>query len=757
MKRKTGILALTALAVSALTCGIFFGCGSDLPDPPEVKDVAIAAADSSLYGQAGAMHRVTYTVPDGCAVSTSVQLGGEAATAENYTFRNDGYYFYTAGEYTVTVFAAKDGMLGQASATVSISAAGAFVDDVRIEAAAGETLGRTGSVHVVKYAAAAGSAVEVSFQKNGAETADAVYNSADSTVVFNSAGKYTVTVTATLGETEAEGTAEIEITAPASPTVTVDASSKNVRENEQVALTASAVCPEGDVVLSERFEASYRRNGSSDYAAADASTFTLNGSAFTPLVSGEWQIAYKVRTVGGATGEATVAINCRPATVTLETLTAERHRIQTNQPTEIGYLAKGAVERYDVSFDTHGNGNVTAEQGEGTSVRITAAEADFFTVTVVYTHKTNRSTKVTVDIDVYSVENLTYAPVWGEDPFGGMPDDVLSSMGHMLYFDAQFCSYTVKAGTQPLPRYALYEVTENNVTSSNRDKKDVSVLYGADENTDYPYVIVANYDLNDAGGSFTVKMTLTDPVTGYSAVAYKTFNVLATTNVNATAAKRVQDFVTGHSEFFDMGDMDYNQLCSDCRQNMVLTKTGVIMQRSNPDWALRDGGKDDADFAAIAFAAPTQNCRLEFAFRLLGANPATGAVQLGVGLCTGSGDDTWAGFFNLRSENGKLAFTNDLDTKAQKEYLSGFEMPAAERGATLFVRIDRMASGSSAEYIVSVKTEENAAYEQLARWVYNASTAAKNPGAPVAAFRLTHRNAGGCYAIENVTASDYGE
>ena len=398
-----------------------------------------------------------------------------------------------------------------------------------------------------------------------------------------------------------------------------------------------------------------------------------------------------------------------------------------------------------------GTNKAETAKGLGNSVRVKALEVDYFTVTVVYTHKVDKTLRQELNIDFYSVDNLTYAPVWGEDPFDGMPSDVLTSIGHLLYFDATSGGGLARELTG---KDAKYEVIEHNVTASSGSNA-VEILYGAGDNEDYPYVIVSNFNHNNAQGNFTLKMTLTDPYTGYSAVATKKFNVLPTTNDNTAAANHIQEFVQKHSDFYRMGSMDYRELVSDCRHNMVLTKTGTIMQRSNPSWPLQGSGGENADFAVMEFARAASNCRLEFKFELLAPNPASGALWLGIGLRTQNADG-WGGFFNVHIVDGRLDITNDLDNQNTiTRATSSVQRPLAENGATLYVRLDRRVHIDSVEYTVYAKTHETAEYQEYYRCSYASSTSAGNPGAPIKQYQFTHRSAGGCYAVENVSVVSY--
>lgn len=737
MKRNRKIGALLLLVLSALGCFLLFGCAEETAAVPEVTNVAITA-DEGCYGKAGAVHRVGYTVPEGCSVGMSVQLGGKPATAADYACRGEEIYFYTEGEYTVTVYAAKDGMVGRASAKISVSAAEVFVSDVTLRGT-DDFEGKVGGLHALSYSASADSEIGVAFFKEGEEAADVKFDGRLDTVIFGSAGSYTVKVTATRGEKTATSETVVEIAPLKAPEVSLSGDKKSLKEEDTLILTKSVKCEVIDSVSSENISVLYRKGGSGAYHDAEADLYDLNGDLFTPHVAGRWKLVYEVTSAWGGAGSAELQITSSVSAVSLSRESDERYRIQTGQPTEISYLAEGATEKYDVSFDTHGNENVTAEAGAGCSVRVTAAEVDYFTVTVVYTHKVNSSTQKRLDLDFYSVESLVYAPAWGSDPFGGMPSEVLTCMGHLLYFDAVSCGGVDRKFTS---LDATYTVVENNVTAT-ADGTNVDILYAANDES-APYVIVSNFDACVAEGNFTLKVVVTDPFTGYSAVATKLFTVLPTTNENAVASERIANYIAEH-DFYQMSDMNFDNVGHDCRLNMILTKTGAILHRTNQNWPLQNG----QDFAHADLNGTAENCRLEFDFRLVAANSASGEARLGVGLRTG-GKDGWAGFLNVGVAKGKLALSQELGGRIVS---SAAEMPSVSDGETLSVRIDRSLNGSAVFYAVSVG-KAGGEYTECLRFTCDRSAQKGNAGAPVAQYQFSHRGDGGCYAVENVRLSE---
>lgn len=737
MKRKMILIqGLLIVVLSILCCFALFGCGGgDLPIP-EVKDVTITAADGVSYGKAGALHQVSYTATEGSKVATSVKKAGDVvATIADYSYVDGGYIFYTAGEYVVTVYASKDGMLGQASANITVRDGQASVSDLKLNAAAGETKGRVGALHVLSYTADAECNIEVQIKKRGEIATDAIFDGVYNTIVFRSAGSYTITVKATLGSSSDSAALLIAITAAANPSVEFSLDKNQVKEDEEVTLTHAVSYQSGDARLSESVSVLYRTGASGEFLAAEEETYGINGDRFAPFVAGEWKLVYKAQSKGGAEGEASVTLRCAPAEIELSLKARERQRIQTEKPTEIDYLVEGAADKYNVTYDLHQNDRIEAEKGDGNSVRVTAQETDYFTVTVIYTHKVDSSVQKKIDVNLYSVESLAYAPSLGEDPFGGMPSEVLTSMGYMFYFDATACKFHNLPVTY---RDLKYEVLNKKVTAG----ASVGVSYAADD-IDYPYVLVSNFGNNSATGSFTVRMTVTDPATGYSAIATKDFTVKPT-NGNAGV---IRDYVKNTPFYNGIGQMNFDIAASKySHENMVLTKTGTIMHRRNAS------DFDTGDFAHLDFAKATGNCRLEFKFTALGANPDSGEIWLGIGLRTVTSSG-WAGFFDLHVVGGKFEITNGL-AAAKEEQVFSTARVAAIKGTVMYVRIDRRVNGNLAEYTAYVKTE-GSAYEPYYRCTYAVSTSAGNAGAPVNQYQFTHRNKGGCYLVENAIVTSY--
>ena len=641
------IILLLVFAFSLTACG---GKGGGVV--PEVKNVKIEAMQNATYGRVWDLHKLSYEVGEGCSISVSVTKDGVTATADDYayTMSSKTLVFKEAGAYTVTVYAAKDGMRGSGSADISVSA----------------------------YEAP----------------------------VLSVSGKNTAA------------------------------------EEEAVLIARSVTYASGDYAAEERVTSvEYKATEGGEYAVADAELYSMEEDLFIPHDIGYFRINYEAAGIRGGRDNASFELEVTPAKLTVQS-ESEFVCIPVGVDTRLNYTVKGPTEKYDMSVQTDSDKVVASADGGGVKVKMD--ETDYASLTVTYTHKKVNSQKYTLKFYTHASENPVEdakAPFMG-DPFGNMPDTLLTSMGYLLNTDTVL---SVVDGARIASRNISYEVVENNVNTSG-----VEILYAAnDEN--YPYVIVSNFDNNTATGNFTLKMTATDPNTGKSASLIKKFNVAATTNNNDTAKKRICDYVKEHSDYYDLGAMDLSGLVSDTRQNMVLTENGVIMQRTNPSWPLQSEGhtSQNADFAYIKAATPSNDCAMEFKMTVLGTNG--GKVKLGIGIRTNNFDG-WVGFLNIENSNGMMSA--NLDSSISKSSFTGAESGAdaipAQAGTVMYFRLERTTSGSTATYTLFVKTVETDAYAKMC--TFTAATSA-NTGKALAAYQFTHRDAGGCYMLENLTIS----
>lgn len=248
-----------------------------------------------------------------------------------------------------------------------------------------------------------------------------------------------------------------------------------------------------------------------------------------------------------------------------------------------------------------------------------------------------------------------------------------------------------------------------------------------------PYLFVENGGSGNASGSFTLRMTLTDPATGYSATATKKFTVTA-----GSGAAQVSAFVEKNRSFFELGSLGLGSMGRDAKKNAILTKNGIIIRRDNADGGLAEGTFGRADLASAKDA-----CSLQFEMRVLGVN-ASGAAQIGIGLETGS-KDSMAGFVEIGMADGRIAVTHTLS--GVREFRAE-EMPELALGERISVRLERSKSGDAAMYILYVQTKT--ANVECLRLICTATSKASSAGAPIAGFRFDHRGFGGCSMVENV-------
>lgn len=740
--KKSKFLALITLLISLLCCGLLFGCDKNEPEVPTVENVVLSAADASSTGKAGVLHRLSYTVPEGSKVSTSVELGGKTATPADYLCNEEGYIFYTAGEYTVTVYASKDGMVGSNSVKLTVQKDALTLSGVELVAAAGEEYGKVGMVHILRYTATEGAeiAVEVKKGERVASSSDYTFDAGHNTLVFHSKTsgdeKYTVNVTATLGSVSESGSAQIAITADP-PTVQLRAEKASVEVGKSVVLTRTVKFARGDGLERETF--TVKRGGSQ--AAADE--YTLKGDVFTPLVAGSYVVSYRVDTLLGEYNSASVTVNCTEGKIELALAAEGTQRVQLQTATDIPYIVSGNVEGFNVSYTSDcSDEKLELSAGNGTSVRVldNRTEVDWFTVTVTYT---KGSTSRSIEIPVYTVEDLFLSPAWGEDPFGGMPDEVLTNMGHLIYFDAK----PFNGAKYELTRRDLsFEVAENNVNASSGGTK-VEILLAGGDNADYPYVIQSSFDKGDAGdgtGNFVLRMRLTDPYLGKSIVAEKKFTVTPTQNSNESSPEVIQSYVQRHSDFFTASAFNFNdsgtKLGHDARLNMILTKDGYIVGRPSASMSFDAGG-------ALGVVRPVsgENVRLAFTVTPVTFNGG-GKMELGVGVRAGNWN-TWVGYLDLEVNGGVLGVAGkdfgNIETKTS--------VPVSI-GKPINIRIDRTKSEGKVVFTVSCQTEENGEFVTLLK---TKEITSGNAFGAVVAYQFDRRAGLGCgtYAVEKVAVS----
>ncbi len=623
------------------------------------------------------------------------------------------------------------------------------VKNVTITAMNGAVYGKTGEPHLLSYETGEGDTVSVSVTKDdkNATAEDYSYTVASRTLLFKNAGKYTVTVYAAKNGLMESGKAEIEVAPPLPPVVSVSGEN-TVAEEEAIVIHRSVDYDEGDCAMDERVSSvEYKAEEDGTYAVANAALYSMEGDLFIPHDAGYFRINFEATGVRGDTGSASFEIHSTPANLVF-TGAEQPFCIPVGVSSALDYTVSGPVDKFNksISYDHEEIAVTSSEHG----MKVKIDEENFASVKVTYTHKKYSSHKIVLNLGAYAVADVTGAPAFACDPFGGIPEDILTSMGYLLPANIARSSTGEALSTQNIS----YEVTEKNISNwdaanqSYVEANPVSVMYAAGDNA-YPYLIVTNFDKNTAEGDFTMKITLTDPVTGKIASATRKFNVVPTTNDNDTAKAKIQSYVREHADYYEMGNLDYGYLCSDTRQNMVLTKTGTIMQRTNPGWPLHgSNGSENADFAAMNFASPSANCALEFKMTIVGTN--SGKVQLGIGLRMGANKD-WADFIDIvNGSDGYIKAEYGGGKTGETQAEASVAAIPAKAGTVLYVRLERTTEGGNAVYTIKVKTDGNAEYARL--YSFTAGTSNK-AGASVSAYQFTHRNGGGCYMIENVKLS----
>ncbi len=252
MKAKSKML-LRGILLAIMMCFFTFAlvaCGDDEeekpadPAGPEVTAVSITA-DGDDLGKVNKTHTLNISATDGSEITVTVKKGDVAATSADYTYTaaNKSIVFMNAGNYTVTVTAKLNNKTASKDATITIIEP-ALTELTVTPKVAGKG-GYVGQEYTVTYTVVpATSAVTISVEKDGeaaVANTDYTYDTATKTLVFLTAGEYTVTATSADSETDTTGAIEI-----ADRTVSVTAAA-SVKMNEALALTIETE-PEGEDV-----------------------------------------------------------------------------------------------------------------------------------------------------------------------------------------------------------------------------------------------------------------------------------------------------------------------------------------------------------------------------------------------------------------------------------------------------------------------------------------------------------------------------
>ncbi|MCI8458374.1 MAG: hypothetical protein HFE46_01740 [Clostridia bacterium] len=636
------------------------------------------------------------------------------------------------------------------------------VSDVTLAAAAGETLGAVENEHRLTYTATEGSDITVTVQKDGAPATDAEYTYTHSTgiIVFHVTGEFTVTVLAEKDGRSDEGAVTLRIgayaAAPAgsAPVITLrwsdDTNAAKIEEGSVLPLTARVAFAAGDTQTASDWQVS--KFDGERFApveqAAGVYEWQHGHAVFRPLAPGLYRITLSAQSESGSSHK-TVGVEACAARLSLAlsdevALTNGRVRLLTATSSGIAYTVRNAagngeayLGNYDVRIEKDDPAVTVEKAEEDTVLRVSSQTDSTALVTVTYAHRTVADAVYSLSVPVGFVSDLENAPAFGADPFGGTCDTLLPSTGLVLYHNV------TAADGRPLS-YAdvQYEVIDSSLTrakQTNGQSTLVAKVYAdVRGNTNYPFVLVEDFENNTSSGTVTVRLTATS--NGVSASAVKVFTVTPLSS-NVTGkfddAAGLNNYI---SQVYDIGATDYDVITSgNNRQNMVVGKEGLIVNRA---W----GGGD------IVCVQPNgaDNFRLDFRYTVLNRldvnadtkNKASFSVHFRTGKFEGWNSNQTAFYAENSDQTITAGYWGAGDTVWSNE------KPEVRIGTPLHVRLTHTVTDGAVRYLWQWSYDG----ETYTDWIsYSMATSgnAGDIGAPVYALQFIHE--AGCYLLGGMT------
>lgn len=568
-----------------------------------------AAPEVTLGGNADIETPVTlgYTVTEGATATVSFQKdGGAAVENTDYTYNTDtkAIRFLTGGTYTVTVTATLNGVAVSTEKTVTVTVPEPELSDVTINDADGViTDGVINTGYALTYTRDGVSTVAVTVKKGENEAEENTdYTLADNTVTFKTPGVYTVTVTATRNGIDATKSVTVNIEDPAlvKPDITFTVGEENtaegtVQEGSAIAL-AVTVDYHDATKQSEAYAVTVERSGSFVTADADLYELSTDGASksFTPKVAGKYRITLTATTTAGAFKTATVEVTATIVELTFaitETgLTVQNGSVlvaaNSDAPASvvIPYALTGYTGGYELTVSKDDNIIWNTETENQLTASYQGENAGSYTFT--YKHKSDLADKglwKVFTVKVSFVADTANAITFGADPFGGTHGRLIPSTGMLLYFDAvdkdgnaltyadityEIVTCDVKInGSETLADEKIY-ISKNYLNTANHESGGIAM-------SDYPYLMVENFENNTATGTITVKLTATKD--GATAVAYKVFEVKPLNGDSGSAnGSDLNEFIAAVAgEAGDVADYS-NAINFNKRQNLVIGKDGIV-------------------------------------------------------------------------------------------------------------------------------------------------------------------------------------
>ena len=350
MMKKRACFLFTLIAVLCAAALTFTACGDKGSDPKDVSvtGVTLTVATGDTRGAIETEHTLAYTATAGATVTVTVQKSNVTAAETDYTYTEASkkLVFHTAGSYTITVKAEKDGKSDSGSVTIAVTDPAA-VEIVEVTDVTLPQKGIVGAEYTLAYTATEGAAVTVTVKKDKEDAAQSDYTYTEETkkFVFHTAGAYAVTVKAEKGNDSDQKTVHIVIgntgvynvaiaakaqnvkgkagqthvlsyeVSPADAQVSVKAEKQNGEEWED---TQDAVYTDASKELVFRAAGTYRVTVSTTDADPKSDFATIEITDFTAEVAGELTggkmmgteltLSYTVTPEPGYTGETAVRV-----------------------------------------------------------------------------------------------------------------------------------------------------------------------------------------------------------------------------------------------------------------------------------------------------------------------------------------------------------------------------------------------------------------------------------------------------------------
>lgn len=695
-----------------------------------------------------------YTAGEGTQVIVSVKKDGAAAVENtDYTYNETAktLVFKTEGTFEIIVTGERNGKTPVVvTKSVTVTLPGPELSEITLKAE-----GIPNEQISLGFTAGEGTQVTVTVKKGGTpavEGTDYTYDKATKTFAFKAIGSFEVTVTGERnGKTPVVRVKTIEITANPSITMEVgseeDKTSATTEEGTAVSFRASVSYVDGDGEKTAEYRVFVQEGG--NFVNADAALYEwqpAGGGAYTafkPLLAGVYKIELSVESTMGGTAKSSVTVTATAADIELAlaqsvTLTKDWVRMDFAGG-DIAYTVTGYAAGYEVSFAKDDETASIAAASSGTAVTVLATQSNTVNFKVVYTHKSDETKKKELTVPVSFVSDLANAPILGSDPFGGTYGTLLSSIGLKLYFDA-YASDGVTKLTYDNVTYEIVEgethieISNGEFTTTNKNGVEIGTVQG---NSNYPFVIVKNFDDNSAHGTIAVRMTVKAgleedaPTTS----ATKTFEVKALSNGNPLA-KYMEDVTADNNN----GLLKYNQMPISHAENGVVAKEGLITRRdvwgNGTLFALRTTNGPDNQETNIP-----DNFQVDFEYTILkrlgNNNKASFSIYYRTGHWDGwcsssSGGLEQTAFY---AENDSTAIVGGCWGNKTDLSLENASNPAAEIDMKLHIRIQHKVENGEAMFIYQWSRNGT----DYTNWFgYKASVSTENckSGSPVAALQF---------------------